>query len=232
MRIYQGFQPFSEESPQGTRFVSCRGGTVPCIRFLTAGEIYLDDDQIIELFSNDGDEQNDVYDINAFQNSIKTSITMTVGTDVSKNQELHAINMLMQQSKALGESVPKHLINNLVAKMYELFDMHEDANELRNYKPEPSQQQQMAQQLQMQEQQLKNSKLQAEILKIQSDAGSAQAKMQLDAIKTQADAGYKSAQTQEKLAKTESHQVDSALRPGMELMTMKEKEYNMRNKEF
>lgn len=199
--------------------------------WLTMAEVFLDDEQIVELFSNDGTDENDNYDINLFRNSVKTNITMTVGTDVSKNQELHSLNMLMQQSKALGESVPAPLINNLVAKMFDLFDMNEDANQLRNYKPEPSQEQQMMQQLQIQEQQLKVAKLQAEVQKIQVDAGAKQAETQFKGMEAQSNVGYKAAQSQEKMAKTQAHRIDSALKPGAELMNMREKEFNMKEKE-
>jgi len=195
--------------------------------WLMMSEVFLDDEQIIELFSNDNIQENDRADINAFRNSEKTRVVVTVGTDVSKQQELQQLNMLMQQAKVLGEQLPEGHINSLVARMYDLFDMKDKANELRNYKPEPSEAQQMMQQMQMQQAQLELMKLQKEIAKIESETIKNQASAQGTMIDSQAGAQYKAAQGAEKMAKTEAHKVDSALKPGEAMMAIKEKQANM-----
>ena len=195
--------------------------------WLTMAEVFLDDEQIIELFSNDGNPDNDRMDINAFRESEKTSIVVNVGTSVSKQLELHNMNMLMQQSKALGETIPAEMINSLVAKMYDLFDMHEEANTLRNYKPQPSPEQQQMQQMEMMRAQLELAKIQKEIAKIESETVKNNATAQSSMIDSMAGAQYKNAQGAEKMARTESHKVDSALKPGEVAMKMQAERMNM-----
>jgi hypothetical protein len=195
--------------------------------WLSMSEVFLDDEQIIALFSNDDNPENDLYDINAFRDSHKTRVAVTVGTDVSRQQELQQLNMLMQQAKVLGEQLPQGHIHALVAKMYDLFDMKEKANELRNYRPEPTEQEKIVQQMQMQEAQLNLMRIQKEIQKIDSEIIANGAKAQAVMSDSQSNAMYKNAQANEKMAKTESHQVDSALKPGEAMMAIREKQQNL-----
>ena len=195
--------------------------------WLSMSEVFLDDEQIIALFSNDDNPENDLYDINAFRDSHKTRVAVTVGTDVSRQQELQQLNMLMQQAKVLGEQLPQGHIHALVAKMYDLFDMKEKANELRNYRPEPTEQEKIVQQMQMQEAQLNLMRIQKEIQKIDSEIIANGAKAQAAMSDSQSNAMYKNAQANEKMAKTESHQVDSALKPGEAMMAIREKQQNL-----
>jgi hypothetical protein len=195
--------------------------------WLSMSEVFLDDEQIIGLFSNDDNPENDLYDINAFRDSHKTRVAVTVGTDVSRQQELQQLNMLMQQAKVLGEQLPQGHIHALVAKMYDLFDMKEKANELRNYRPEPTEQEKIVQQMQMQEAQLNLMRIQKEIQKIDSEIIANGAKAQAVMSDSQSNAMYKNAQANEKMAKTESHQVDSALKPGEAMMAIREKQQNL-----
>ena len=198
--------------------------------WLEMAEVFLDNEQIIELFSNDGDEENDIADMNAFRNSRHTSISVTVGTQVAKQQELQQLNMLMQQSKVLGEQLPPKHIASLVARMYDLFDMYEDATALRNFVPEPSEQEQAMQQIQMQTAMVELQLLQAQISEVQSRIqlnNSTSGAKQLD---SQSGAMYKQAQIGEKNSKSEAHQVNSALRPGEAMMEMQEKLKQLKEK--
>lgn len=195
--------------------------------WVSMAEEFLDDKQIFELFSDDGIEDNDRFDINAFKNSENTQVVVTVGTRVSKQQELQQLNMLMQQAKALGETIPREMISSLVARMFDLFDMHKEANGLRNYRPEPSPEQQQLQQMEMQKVGLELAKLQSEIAKIQSETVKNNTTAQGTMIDAQTNAQYKAAQGAEKIAKTESHQIDSALKPGEAMMNMRDRQMNM-----
>ena len=123
--------------------------------------------------------------------------------------------------------MPPGHINALVAQMYDLFDMKDKANELRNYKPEPSEQEKIAQQMQIQKAQLELQKLQSEIQKIQSETMANSVGAQAKASDAQANAGYKASQSAEKNSKTESNQVDSALKPGEAMMSIREKQQNL-----
>lgn len=187
-------------------------------QWLMSSEVFLEDEQILSLFSNDGNPENDRTDINAFRESRKTTVVVNVGTSVSKQQELQQLNMLMQQTNALKESVPKELINSLVAKMYDLFEMHEQANELRNFVPQPSPVQQQLQELEVAKVQLEVAKLQEEIGKIRSETQKNMSGIETSRMDAEANYNYKGSQSQEKNAKTESHRVDSALRPSQMLM--------------
>lgn len=186
-------------------------------------EVFLDDEQIIDLFSNDDNPENDRTDINAFRNSRNTLIMLTVGTGVAKQQELQQLNMLMQQAKVLGEQIPAQHLQALVARMYDLFDMTEEANQLRNYKPEPTQEEQMMQQLSMQKVMLEIAELQGKIAKTESETLKNNVTAQTSMIDANSNAQYKGSQTTEKYARAESHQVDTALRPGEFLSMMQEK---------
>ena len=198
--------------------------------WLEMAEVFLEDDQIIEMFSNDNNSENDQYDINAFRNSRGTVLSVTVGTTVAKQQELHNLNMLMQQSKVLGEQLPEGHINKLVARMFDLFDMYEEATALRTYVPKPDPMEEQMMQIEMQKQMLEVQLLQAQIQEVGSKVQMNSATAGAKTLDSQAGAAYKQAQSGEKLAKTESHQVDSALRPGVALLEMQEKIKNLREK--
>ena len=119
----------------------------------------------------------------------------------------------MQQSKTLAENAPPHLYNSLVAQNFELYNMYEDADELRRYRPEPSKEQQIAQQMALEEQKLKNQKLSEEILEIKMRANSTAMNTQTNARKAEADNAYKYAKAGEANASTQSKEVNTALEP-------------------
>jgi len=194
------------------------------IEWIRSAEVFLDDNQIIELFSNDGDDENNESDLNAFKDSSMTKITMTVGTKASRQYELQQLNMLMQQSKVLGEQLPPGHLNKLVAKMYVLFDMVEESKELLNYRPEPSLEQQQMQQMKIQEQQLIMQKLEFETRKLESEIMLNNALAQNSVTKTESEKEYKIAQSTEKMAKAEGHMVNNTLRPGEAKMEEEKKQ--------
>ena len=101
----------------------------------------------------------------------------------------------------------------MVAEMYDLFDMHEDATKMRLYKPEPSEEEKLAQQLQLQNAQLENTKLEAEIQVMAKDVEARYMNAQARMMEAQANYGYKGAQTEEKYAKAQAHKIDSAMKP-------------------
>jgi hypothetical protein len=176
--------------------------------WIVMADIFLDNEQIEAMFT-DSEEQ----DILTFRDAGQCNVKLKVGTEVTRGIQTQQLNMLLQQSKTLGENMPPEMLNKLVAEMYELFDMYEDAEALREFKPEPSPQQQMMSQMQMQEQVLKNQKLMAEISAIgtkeQVDTMNAQSK----ALDAQMGALYKTAQSNEKDAKAQAHKVETALKP-------------------
>ena len=181
--------------------------------WLQMAEIWLDDEQIIEAFSDDGNPDNDQVDINMFRNSNKTKIGMRVATRVANQVQLQQLNMLMQQAKALGETIPQESIKALVAKMFGLFNMHNEGIELLEYVPEPDPVAEQMKQLQLQEQQMKVAKLQAEIQQIGANSQLLQANAMNSVKETDANVMYKGAQANEKIKKAESHEVENALSP-------------------
>ncbi len=185
--------------------------------WLSMAEVFIDNDQIEELFSDK--EETDFF---AFKYSTKARIEIKVVTDVQRMAKLQQLNMLMQQSKILGNSVPPKIYNKLVAEMFELFDMYNEATELSEYEPKPTPEQQQAQQMELQKAQLEIQKLQVEIQ-------ASVAKMELDkaeAMKAMSEAGagnkYKEAQVKEKEAKAIQTKVETALSPARFLAEIKQ----------
>jgi len=182
------------------------------------GELFLTNEQIEDLF---GEEESP--DVFVLTNSKRANISLRVGTDVNRQRESHNLNMLMQQSKTLAEKAPPHIYNGLVAKNFELYDMYEYADELRNYRPEPSKEQQMAQQLELEKSRLEVAKLNEEILEIKMRANSTAMNSQTNARKGEADNAYKYAKAGEANASAQSKEVTTALEP-VKLQTEIEKQ--------
>lgn len=193
--------------------------------WITMAEVFLSNDQIADLFSPD--EQVDFY---ALKDSKFAQVNLKVGSEALRTQTINQLNMLMQQSNALGEQVPPHLLNNIVAEMFELFDQYDAAVELRNYRPEPTPQQQMAQALELQEAQLNIQKLSAEVQEIYSNIKVNEAESINKTADAQATIKYKDAQSYEKYAKAESHKVGSALKPAEVLMQARQNQNQNNNK--
>ena len=64
----------------------------------------------------------------------------------------------MQQANALEGEMPPGAIKDMVAEMYDLFDMHEKATQIRAYQKQPSEVEIAAQQLQIENAKLENMK--------------------------------------------------------------------------
>jgi len=194
-------------------------------RWIQMAEIFLTDEQIMQIFG-----PNDEVDMNVFTLASSAKVKVRVGTEVNRNMKLQQYNMLMQQSKVLEEQLPPGAIKEMVAEMYDLFDMHEQANALRLYQPQPTPEEQQAKMLQLQNLQLENVKLQSEIDVMHKDVEARYMNAQARMMEAQANYGYKGAQTQEKLAKANSHQVEAALKPvEVENQVMKDQKSNQNN---
>ena len=185
--------------------------------WLLMAEVFLTNEQVQGLFTKQ--EQQDLF---AFEDSSYVKVSFKVGTNIQRQIKLQQLNMLMQQAKSLGDNVPPELIRELVAEMFELFDMYDKAEQLRMYKPQPSPQEQAASQMQLQKLQLENGKLQAEIQEIQSQIQLNGSMAQKGILDSMSGAKYKDAQTTEKLSKAEAHSVDSALKPAQALAQIEE----------
>ena len=176
--------------------------------WLKMAEVFLNNEQIQALFT-----ESEQQDIMAFEESEYTKVSFKVATNAQRQIRLQQLNMLMQQAKALGQSMPAELINELVAEMFELFDMYDKAEALRTYKPEPTEQEIAMQQLELQALQLANGKTQAEINELNAKAQSYGFKAQTEAVTVQANAEYKQAQSNEKNKKAQTHDINNAMAP-------------------
>lgn len=164
--------------------------------WLKMAEVFLNNEQIEALFT-----ESEQQDIMAFEESEYTKVSFKVATNAQRQIRLQQLNMLMQQAKALGQSMPAELINELVAEMFELFDMYDKAEALRTYKPEPSKQDLVMQNIQIEAAQLANAKTQAEIQELQAKAGAYNASAQRNMTDGAANMKYKDAQSYEKYKK-------------------------------
>lgn len=176
--------------------------------WIKMAEVFLENEQIQALFTD-----SEIQDLLAFEDNDYVNISFKVGTNAQRQVRLQQLNMLMQQSKVLGENMPPEQIREIVAEMYELFDMYEKAEAIRQYKPQPDPNQIMMQQLALQEAQLKVVKLNAEIAELNSRSQLNASNSQKSMLDSVSGAKYKDAQTQEKLSKAKSHDVANALEP-------------------
>ena len=94
------------------------------------------------------------------KHTVKYDISIQIGTDGLKQTKINQINMLMQQSSALVQAgaVPPIIVQQLMAKLFELFDYPELADKVANYKQQPDPMQQQMMQLEMQEKAAKAKK--------------------------------------------------------------------------
>lgn len=178
-------------------------------------ESFLENEQIESLFT-----ENDMLDLFVFSFNDNINITFKVATNAQRQVRLQQINLLLQQSKALGEMMPQEQMRGLVAEMFELFDMFEEADKVRTYIPQPSEEQMVLQQIGLENAMLENSKLQHEIEEIKSRTtlnGSSARKSILDGM---SGFEYKKAQSAEKMAKAQTHQTTNALMPAETLASI------------
>jgi len=150
--------------------------------WLAYAKEFLEEDQIRSLFGEIPKEaMNGQY-----------HVRLSVSTELNKQVQIQQLNLLLQQSQAMGQSAPPEVMNAIVAEMFDLFDKPDLADALRGYKPQPDPMQVQMSQLEMQ-------KLQAEINKLNAEA--------------QTDILYKQAQSKEKIAKATMHEMETVLAP-------------------
>ena len=101
-------------------------------------------------------EVNDIFN----KNDVKYDIKFRVGTDGLKQIKINQINMLMQQAGSLVQAgaCPPDVIQKLLAKLTELMDFPDLADEIEQYKPQPDAIQQQMVQLEIMEKQAKAQK--------------------------------------------------------------------------
>lgn len=178
--------------------------------WIDMANVFLEDKQIRALFT----EQEQI-DIASFEDSEHMNITFKVATNAQIQVRLHNLNMLMQQAKVLGETIPPELIRELVAEMFELFDMYDKAEALRTYQPAPDPMQQAIYQENFKTLQLNNAKLEAEIMQIRSDIELNSSTVQKNILDGVAGAQYKKAQETEKYSKADAHRTKTAFEPAL-----------------
>jgi len=85
--------------------------------------------------------------------TVNYDFKLKVGTDASNQIKINQINMLMQQASPLVQAgaVPPDIIQELISKLFELFDYPDLADKIAKYKPQPDPMQQQMAQLQMAE---------------------------------------------------------------------------------
>ena len=127
------------------------------------------------------------------RNDSKYDIKFRVGTDGLKQIKINQINMLMQQAGSLVQAgaCPPDVIQKLLAKLTELLDFPELANEIENYKPQPDQVQQQMIQLEMMEKQAKAQKEAALAQNALARTKATEVKAQKEAMSVDADIANK-----------------------------------------
>ena len=124
-------------------------------------------------------EVNDIFN----KEDVKYDIKFRVGTDGLKSVKINQINMLMQQAGSLVQAgaCPPDVIQKLLAKLTELLEYPELADEIANYKPQPDP---MAQQMA----QVQLAKEMAEAKKSEALAQNALARTKQTEVKAQKEA--------------------------------------------
>jgi len=181
-----------------------------------------------ELESMQQQEQDVAYDL--FELTRRPTISVKVGTDATRNMKLNQLNKLMQQAKTLAEQVPEGFIAKLVADMFDEFDRPHDAEELRNYKPEPSPQQTAMMELEMRQKTAEVMKLEAEAASMMKEAETSHLKAQARMIEANLALEKQKADIDSVAAKTEGQRIDNAIKPAQAEQEMGRKELeNMEN---
>jgi hypothetical protein len=118
-------------------------------RWHAYNQVFLDENQVVEI-------SGDLYELSKQEIAGLHTIDVQVNVDAMNQQKVEQINMLLQQAQALQGQVPPDVIPSLVAEIFSSFGKEEQAEAIRNFKPQPDPMQQQMQQLQI-------MKLQAEI---------------------------------------------------------------------
>lgn len=111
-------------------------------------------------------------------------IRLSISTAEADEQKAKELAFMLQTT---GQQFGIEMYQMILAEIADLRKMPELSNKIKSYNPQPSEAEQMMQQIEMEKAQLENEKLKAEIAKVYADAG-----------KAQADAGNKAADTDRK----------------------------------
>ena len=147
----------------------------------------------------------------------KYDIKIQIGTDGLKQIKINQINMLMQQSASLVQAgaVPPEIIQQLLAKLFELFDYPDLSEKVANFKQQPNPLQQQMMQLEMAEKQAKAQKEQALAQNALARTKATEARAQKELASIDADVANKYADVVNKLkgVDTDENNVTDGKRP-------------------
>ena len=160
--------------------------------WLDLGKEFIEPEQIVRMFGQYVPLSRD--DLKGDYN-----ISLRVDTEMNRQTQIQQLNLLLQQSQALGEKAPPQALNLIVAEMMDLFNKPALAEAYRTYQPKPDPMQQQMMQLELQDKQADIAKKIAEAEKLRVEA--------------KADGMYKMAQSREKLAKADQQDMETILKP-------------------
>lgn len=126
-------------------------------------QAFLDEGQAIEI-------SGELASVAKSQMNGTYNIELNINVDSMNQQKIQQINMLLQQSRELGENLPEWVIPSLVAEIFDAFGKNEEAEKLRAYKPEPNEFQQKMMMLEME---LKQAEIQLKIAQAQAETAKA-----------------------------------------------------------
>jgi hypothetical protein len=123
---------------------------------------YLDDKQAMEIAGA-------LVPVDKNQLTDDIRIEIQVQLDSQNQQKIQQINMMLQQAHMYQQQMPPQVVPLLMGEFFDALGKYEEAEQIRQYQPQPDPMQQQMAQLQMQ-------KLQAEIALLNSEAGLSQSK--------------------------------------------------------
>jgi len=147
-------------------------------------QVFLDEGQAIEIAGS-------LVEISKQSIQGKHTIEVQINVDSMNQSKMAQINMLLQQTQSLQGNVPPNVIPMLVAEMFSAFGKEEDAEAIRNFKPEPDP--------------MKQQMMQLEMLKVQADIEKAKA----ETAYFMARAANARVQAEHHLAKIDSTDIDT-----------------------
>jgi hypothetical protein len=131
---------------------------------------YLDDQQAMEIAGT-------LVPVDKNQLTDDIRIEIQVQLDSQNQQKIQQINMMLQQAHMYQQQMPPQVVPLLMGEFFDALGKYEEAEQIRQYQPQPDLMQQQMAQLQMQKLQAEIALLNSEAGLSQSKAGEAQAKM-------------------------------------------------------
>jgi hypothetical protein len=131
---------------------------------------YLDDQQAMEIAGV-------LVPVDKNQLTDDIRIEIQVQLDSQNQQKIQQINMMLQQAHMYQQQMPPQVVPLLMGEFFDALGKYEEAEQIRQYQPQPDPMQQQMAQLQMQKLQAEIALLNSEAGLSQSKAGEAQAKM-------------------------------------------------------